>query len=169
MSESLKNQYLPDEVSLPGETLQEVLSERGMSQSDLANRMGRPLKTINEIVKGKAAITPETAIQLEHVLDIPASFWISREQQYRESIARNKDKAAIAAYVDWLKDIPYPSMAKLGWVPAVDSGIAQVQYLLKILWGILPGCLEPHLDAAADCFQTIYRIQEQRRCCVRLA
>ena len=61
-----------------------------MSQTELAERTGRPKKTINEIVKGKAAITPETALQFERVLGIPAGFWIAREQNYRESLARGK-------------------------------------------------------------------------------
>jgi len=54
-----------------------------MTQMELAERSGRPLKTINEIVKGKTAITPETAIQLERVLGIPARFWSNRERHYR--------------------------------------------------------------------------------------
>ena len=53
--------WQPDWVVAPGEILQEALDDRGMSQSDLARRMGRPIKTINEIVNGKAAITPDTA------------------------------------------------------------------------------------------------------------
>ena len=83
MSNVIQNQYTPDYVSPPGETLQEVLEERGMSQAELAERTGRPKKTINEIINGKAAITPETALQLERVLGIPASFWNNRERRYR--------------------------------------------------------------------------------------
>lgn len=47
--------YQPDVVSAPGETLLDLLEERDISQKELALRMGRPLKTINEIIKGKAA------------------------------------------------------------------------------------------------------------------
>jgi len=88
-----KNQYCPDEVSPPGETLLEVLEERGMTQADLAERTGQPRKTINEIIKGKAAITPETALQLEKALGVPASFWNARETRFREFLAdRNKNE-----------------------------------------------------------------------------
>jgi len=80
-----KNQYCPDEVSPPGETLLEVLEERGITQAELAERTGRPRKTINEIIKGKAAITPETALQLERVLGVAASFWNARETRFRDS------------------------------------------------------------------------------------
>ena len=52
-----ENQYDPDYVSPPGETIRDLLEERGMNQAELAVRMGRPKKTISEIINGKAAIT----------------------------------------------------------------------------------------------------------------
>ncbi len=88
MDSSLQNENHPDSASAPGETLSETLNALGMSQTELARRINRPIKTINEIIQGKAAITAETALQLEQVLRIPASFWLKREQQYREALAR---------------------------------------------------------------------------------
>mgnify|MGYP000878043565 CR=1 FL=1 len=58
MTRARENQYHPEVVSLPGETLEEVLAMQGLTQAELAERMGRPKKTVNEIIKGKAAITP---------------------------------------------------------------------------------------------------------------
>ena len=116
MTERIQNQYVPDLVSAPGETLEEVLETRGMSQAELADRTGRPKKTINEIIRGKAAITAETAIQFERVLGIPASFWMAREQNYREAIARTKEFESLESQAEWLRKIPYKAMAKLGWV-----------------------------------------------------
>ena len=66
-------------MSAPGEMLLDLLESHCMTQAGLARRMGRPIKTINEIVKGKTAITAETAIQLEKVFKVPAEFWIIRE------------------------------------------------------------------------------------------
>lgn len=83
-----QNEYRPDYVSSPGETLLETLETVGISQAELAKRMSGPIKTINEIIQKKAAITAETALQLEQVLHIPAAFWLKREQHYRESLAR---------------------------------------------------------------------------------
>ena len=68
-------------TSPPGDTLLEALETRDMTQAELALRTGRPLKTINKIIKGKTAITPETALQFERVLGISAAFWMNREQQ----------------------------------------------------------------------------------------
>ena len=80
--------YEPDFVSPPGETLRDILEDRAISQADLAARMGRPKKTINEVIQGKAAITHDTALQLEMALGVPASFWNERERRYREYLAK---------------------------------------------------------------------------------
>jgi addiction module HigA family antidote len=92
MSSYPENQYQPTEVSPPGETLLEVIQSIGMTQASLAERTGRPKKTINEIIKGKSELTPETAIQLERVLGVPASFWNNRERLYRENLALREER-----------------------------------------------------------------------------
>ena len=56
----------------PGEVLEEELEARGMTQKELAARIGRPAQAINEIIKAKKAITPDTAIMLEKALGIDA-------------------------------------------------------------------------------------------------
>ena len=82
--------FRPNYAVPPGETLKETIGSVGMSQAELAQRTGRPKKTINEIIKGKAAITPDTAIQLERVLGVPASFWNNPERNYQEILANHR-------------------------------------------------------------------------------
>jgi HTH-type transcriptional regulator/antitoxin HigA len=131
MSDRVQNEYQPDYVSPPGETLQETLETIGMSQAELARRTGRPSKTINEIVQGKAAITPETALQLERVLGIRAGFWIRREQQYRESLARQKEEESLAREVAWLKEVPVRAMVDKGWIQSFDDDVQQLREVLS--------------------------------------
>jgi plasmid maintenance system antidote protein VapI len=104
-----------------------------MSQAELAERTGRPKKTINEIIKGKTAITPETAIQLERVLSTPASFWNQREQTYREWLARQDERKALAEYIPWTKKFPLRAMIKLGWIAERGDPINQLEELLRYL------------------------------------
>jgi HTH-type transcriptional regulator/antitoxin HigA len=74
----------PDIAIPPGEYLAEEIRARGISQKDLARRMGRPINAINEIIHGKKAITAETALQLEEVMpEIPARFWLNLETDYQ--------------------------------------------------------------------------------------
>ena len=51
----------PAEAFSPGEFLREELEERGWTQADLAEIMGRPLVLVNEIIAGKRGITAETS------------------------------------------------------------------------------------------------------------
>jgi addiction module HigA family antidote len=131
MSNPIQNQYNPDVVSAPGETLLEILEDRGMSQAELAERTGRPKKTINQIIKGKAAITPETAIQFERVLGTPASFWNNRERNYRESLARQEERKTLAEYIPWMKKFPVRAMIHLGWIEEFGDAINQLVELLQ--------------------------------------
>ena len=74
----------PDAAIPPGEYLAEEIGARGISQKELARRMGRPLNPINEIINGKKAITAETALQLEEAMpEIPARFWLNLETDYQ--------------------------------------------------------------------------------------
>jgi len=92
MSKTIKNRYNPDYISPPGETLQEILEEKGMAQDELAKQIGKTKAIVNEIINDKAAITPDIALQLEMVLGIPASFWNNRDRQYQEFLARQSRK-----------------------------------------------------------------------------
>ena len=78
----------PDVAIPPGETLAETLDAMGMTQAELARRMGRPAQAIHEIVKGEKTLTAETAFQLEKVLGAPAQLWTRLEADYRFVLAR---------------------------------------------------------------------------------
>lgn len=131
MTSVFETEYSPSVATLPGEILQEALDERGMTQAQLAERMGRPKKTINEIIKGKAAITSETALQLEMVLGVQASFWTNLEALYRESLARSDERTRLEHEVWWLKEIPLSHMLKEGWIGRFDDKVEQLKEALR--------------------------------------
>jgi len=130
MAESIRNQYEPETVTAPGFFLQEKLDELGMSQSELAARIGRTKKTVNEIIAGKAPIEPETALQLERALQIPAEFWNRAERLYRDNLVRRAEVARLEGEVGRLKSIPYRAMQRLGWLPPRTSRIQILKDLL---------------------------------------
>ena len=125
------NAYRPDHVSPPGETLQEVLDKRQMSQADLAARTGRPRKTINEIIKGKTAITPETALQFERVLGVPASFWNNLERNYREHLARKEEEELLRESAEWLERIPVWELIERSWIEKREGWVEQAREVLN--------------------------------------
>lgn len=117
--------YQPDYVTKPGEVLEEYLAEAGMTKAELATRCGRPLKTISEIIHGKAAITAETALQFERVLGRPASLWQSLEAGYRLRLAEQQEKPELGRHAAWAKSFPVRELVERGDIeqPASDTDL----------------------------------------------
>jgi addiction module HigA family antidote len=131
MSDTQATEYQPARVSHPGKTLKETLKALGMKQPELAKRTGRPLKTINEIINGKASITSETAFQLETVLSVPATFWLNRQNQYDESLARNKQSVEMHQFIAWSEMFPIKEMIKWLGFPMHTNPIDRTKELLS--------------------------------------
>jgi addiction module HigA family antidote len=87
---TIVNEFQPDYVSPPGDSILELLEAVGMTLESLAQSMGMSEDAVEEIIQGNAIITPEIALQLESVFGVPAAFWLRREQHYREGLARIK-------------------------------------------------------------------------------
>ncbi|MBF0585321.1 HigA family addiction module antidote protein [Prosthecochloris sp. N3] len=117
-------------IACPGDTLVEHLECTGMTQAELADRMGRPKKTINEIIRGKAQIMPETALQLERVIGIPASFWINKEQNYRLRLAEINEAEKRLDEADRIRMFPLKEMIKKGWITC-EKGLDEKNALLS--------------------------------------
>jgi len=72
----------------PGVTICEMLENREMTQSEFAARMDMSEEHISQLINGKAELTANVAAQIESVLGMPASFWISMESAYRAALIR---------------------------------------------------------------------------------
>ena len=101
----------------PGEFLQEELESRGWSQTELAEIMGRPVRLINEIIAGKRAITPETAVQLGDSLGTGAEVWLNLESQYQLSKVPASD-GQVARRARLYDRFPVREMIKRSWLAA---------------------------------------------------
>jgi len=109
-------QFEPNWVSSPGDTIMDVLEERGWSQSEFAERTGYTAKHVNLLIRGKASISEDAAFRLEKVLGGTAKFWLSREAGYREALARKEERANLEAQVKWLRELPLAHMRKYSWI-----------------------------------------------------
>jgi HTH-type transcriptional regulator/antitoxin HigA len=142
--------WQPDWAVAPGEILLEALQDRGMTQSELARRVARPPKTINEIIKGKAAITAETAIQLERALGISARFWTGLEATFREHAARQEAQKQLEANASWADGFPLRDLIQRNLVQRGATRAATLASLLSFLRVSSPDAFERHwLDPEA--------------------
>ena len=82
--------FAPDWASPPGDTVADLIEERGLTPAEFAARMGYSAKYVNHLVQGKAALTEDAALRLEPVLGASADFWLTREARYRGCVERLK-------------------------------------------------------------------------------
>ena len=98
--------FEPDYAVPPGETLKEVMASLDMNQKALAVRTGLTVQSLNRIFKGEQPISYETANKLELATGVPAAMWTNLEAQYRELLAKIKERGQLEADLGWLKTIP---------------------------------------------------------------
>jgi addiction module HigA family antidote len=73
----------------PGEVLQEeFLDQMGLTQVKLAEHIGVSVQRINEIVRGKRGITPDTALLLAQAFGTTPEFWVNLQTNYDLASAR---------------------------------------------------------------------------------
>lgn len=131
MKEDTLYEYRPDYTVPPGATILETIDALRMTQTQLAVRTGRTPKTINEIIQGKAPITPETAIQLERALGIQASFWNNLESNYRSRLAELEERRRLEDWVGWLRQFPVAALIRRGVLRETRDKVEQVRELLS--------------------------------------
>lgn len=118
-------------LSPPGDTLQSILDNKSLSQTELAKRMDKHKKTINEIVNGHAAIIPETALELERTLGIDADFWLERERRYQLQLAELNEAEKLIKDKEWSKNFPLREMKLCGFIDYERDLISKTRSLLS--------------------------------------
>ena len=74
--------------------LHEFLEPLGVSQSALAVRLGVSFPRLNEVIRGRRGVTPDTALRLARVVGMSADFWLGLQQDWDLWHAMRSDKAA---------------------------------------------------------------------------
>jgi HTH-type transcriptional regulator/antitoxin HigA len=132
----------------PGETLQELLEERGMSQRELARRTGLSPKHVNKLLHGLVPLSPDVAVRLERVTGAPARFWNQREANYRSDLERIRSKRDLSTDVTWTEGFPVGELVKRDILPSEPSDkISRLEQLLA-LFGV--ASVDTWADVYAD-------------------
>lgn len=116
--------FAPDWVSPPGDTILDLIDERGWTQTELARRLGYTEKHISQLINGKVPLTDEAALRLEPVLGSTAGFWLAREAKYREHCARLEATRTHAGWINWLDELPVKELMAAGAIPKTRNDAA---------------------------------------------
>ena len=84
--ETRKTGLSPELIIHPGETIADMLVERGMTQQELATRTGVTSAFISKVINGKKGISGNFAYALECAFGVPKSFWLNLQANYEAEI-----------------------------------------------------------------------------------
>ncbi len=88
MSKNYANDMMSSELIHPGEMIKDEIEARGVTQKELAQKMGVSYSVFNEILNGKRPVTTEYALMLEAVLGTKASIWLGLQADYNLQVAQ---------------------------------------------------------------------------------
>ncbi len=126
-----RHDFEPDWCSPPGETVADILDQSKLSPEEFAQRMGMTTEEVHDVFDGRAALTSEMAEQLSRTLGSTATFWMTREQQYRADLDRLAKSAPAGSDREWLRELPIADMIRFGWIPKVSSTSEKIAACLR--------------------------------------
>jgi len=83
--------------------LEEFLKPLNITQSALAVRLGVSFPRLNEVIRGKRGVTPDTALRLARVVGMSADFWLGLQQDWDLWHAMRSEKASEIAGLEPLQ------------------------------------------------------------------
>lgn len=113
--------FAADWVSPPGDTILDLIEERGWTQAELAKRLGYTEKHISQLINGKVPLTVDAAQRLARVLGSSVDFWLTREANYRKHSARLEAEHTHAGWVSWLDELPITELMASAAIPKVRN------------------------------------------------
>lgn len=126
VSKKENSEFMPTVAIPPGDTIKENMDYLGMSQKELAARLGITEKHLSNIINGNSPITYDTALKLESVIGPSADFWMNLETRFQLNKARLEKEDELKADLEILKDIPYKEMSDNGWVEEETNRVKRV-------------------------------------------
>lgn len=74
----MKNRRVIKNPVFPGEMLsEEFLKPLKLTQKAFADHIGVDIKTVNRLIKGRTAVTPELAVKFASAFSMSAEFWLN--------------------------------------------------------------------------------------------
>jgi HTH-type transcriptional regulator/antitoxin HigA len=123
------------EVFPPGDWIREALDDRGWTQADLAEILGRPIQLVNELIAGKKIITPDTARGLAQAFEYTtAEFWLNADAAWQ--LYQNRNRPAdpgVSLRARIYSKAPIREMVKRNWIEFSSNPSVLEKTLLDFL------------------------------------
>ncbi len=108
------DEFRPDWVSAPGDTIVDILRQRHLSVGEFASMMSLSSDDTDHLLSGRSSVTMMVARKLVEVVGASIEFWMHRDFLYRQDIER-----VFGTETEWLAELPLGDMIKFGWLRPV--------------------------------------------------
>lgn len=108
------DEFRPDWVSAPGDTIVDILRQRHLSGREFAAMIGLSAEDADHLLSGRSSVTITVARKLVEVVGASVEFWMHRDFLYRQDIER-----VFGTEPEWLAELPLGDMIKFGWLMPV--------------------------------------------------
>jgi HTH-type transcriptional regulator/antitoxin HigA len=125
-------EFVPGWSIHPGKLLKQVLAERNLRQSDVAERAGISAKHLNQLVNESIGITGDVAVRLERALGIPARFWTRAEADYQAAESTRKSKEALTQHITWFNHFDRSTLLHYEIIRPGDDAPTKIDKTLKL-------------------------------------
>ena len=123
--------FQPLWASPPGETIAEILRRRDINLDSFASDLGESEDYARCLLNGACAIDRSLAERLRDLLGGSVTFWLNREAQYRDDVARLQGVKEEEDATAWLRELPLRDMRAFGWVSRLDDKVKQASECLR--------------------------------------
>lgn len=125
-----------DLIIHPGETIADVLEDRGITQAELSLRAGVSPAYVSNVIAGKKGISANFAMGLEYALGVPKSFWLNLQANYESELLEINEEQTITEEErkvrDDLKDV-VKYLRQKGMMPVREKKDDSILSLRKVL------------------------------------
>lgn len=142
--------FTPAEAFPPGEYLRDELSERGWTEKEFAEILGRPVQAVSEILNGRKQIVPETALALAEALGTSSELWVNLQTAFNLRQAKSGRPAVtdVTRRARLRSRVPVAELRQRGWLPDTND-VSVLEAAVMDLLCISDLDAEPEFAAAA--------------------
>jgi len=147
----------------PGETLRELLDEKGISQRELARRADLSPKHVNKLLQGLVPLSADVAMRLERVTGTPARIWNRLEADYRSDQERIRSKQELSGDVMWVDDFPVAELVQRDCLPAQPADrVSRLEQMLAFFGVASVGAWDEVYSELTCAFRTTQAFETKR-------
>jgi HTH-type transcriptional regulator/antitoxin HigA len=137
------DELAPDWSVHPGAILRHVLDQRGIRQSELAERTGLTVKHVNQIVTENIGISADIAVLLERTLGFPdTQFWIRADADYQAYLSNQKAAIQLQAFAPWASKFDHGTLTRYHIADPGDDAATNTEKILRFFGVASPEAFE---------------------------